>query len=259
MKSVKLITEALKQPFNFNELRWRFQSSGLKDNNQNAPWAKIVPYVDKTAIENRLDDVFGLNGWEVSFIHLAGHVTANWEDPKLSWDQKKDNKAKNIYPPQVMTQRVSNAGFICSLNLQFGEYWVSKQGTANLTDIEAIKGGESNSFKRCAAKVGIGRYLYGIGESWANFGQQGDAFPNDNRIKGSYYYWAPKPLNPQFLPKAYTDKQVENWLDDSECREDMTYIWPRLSKEQRETHKVKFQTLANKFANGTITITGQDS
>ena len=233
MKSVKLITEALLQPFNPNELRWRIHRSGFNNN----PWAILVPYIDKTAIENRLDNVFGLNGWEIEFTHLPGHVTQNWEDPKLSWDQKNANKTANVVPPQVMTQRISNAGFICDLRLKFGEEWVSKQGSANCTDIEVIKGGASNSFKRCASKIGIGRYLYGMGESWANFGQKGDAYPNKVNIKQNDYYWGAPQIATDFLPKSYSDKQIENWIKDSESREDMYYIWPRITKEQREKYQ----------------------
>ncbi len=243
MKSVKLITEALLQPFNFNELRWRVHRSGYK----NQAWAILVPYIDKTAIENRLDDVFGLNGWEIEFNHLPGHVTANWEDPKVSWEQKKINKDANFVPAQVMVQRVSNAGFVCNLRLKFGQEWVSKQGSANCTDIEAIKGGASNSFKRCAAKLGIGRYLYGMGESWANFGQKGDAYPNQVKISGTDYYWSPPNIDVAFLPKSYNDKQIENWLEASESREDMLYIWPRITKEQRTAYGNAMKTKAEEL------------
>lgn len=64
-------------------------------------------------------------------------------------------------PKQVASQ-------LCELSIYFEERheWVSKVDGAENTDIETVKGGISDSFKRAAVQWGIGRYLYKVGSLW---------------------------------------------------------------------------------------------
>jgi len=44
---------------------------------------------------------------------------------------------------------------------------------AENSDIEPVKGGLSDSFKRAAVQWGIGRYLYSLGAVWVDVEQRG--------------------------------------------------------------------------------------
>ncbi len=90
----------------------------------------VFTYVQARAIQNRLDGVLGGNNWYDCY--SAGPA----------------------------------GGVICSLSLRINGEWITKQGMAENTQIEAVKGGESEAFKRAAYKWSIGRYLYEMPEKW---------------------------------------------------------------------------------------------
>lgn len=66
--------------------------------------------------------------------------------------------------------RLADGSWVCTLSVLLdvgGEpTWVSKQDAAPSTDIEGVKGGVSDAFKRAAVKWGIGRYLYRLPSRW---------------------------------------------------------------------------------------------
>jgi len=66
-----------------------------------------------------------------------------------------------------------DGGLICGLSLRLDGEWITKWDGAENTDIEAIKGGLSDAFKRAAVKWGIGRYLYKLPSSWVACEQHG--------------------------------------------------------------------------------------
>lgn len=118
----KNYSEALKERFNDEDIEWRIQQSGISNNN---PWVIVVPYIQARAIQERLDSVFGFQ---------------NWED---TYRETKKN------------------GWICTLTVNIGNKQIKKENGADETNIEATKGGISDSFKRVASSgYGIGRYLY---------------------------------------------------------------------------------------------------
>ncbi len=104
----------LKRPFPVNKLRWR-QGQGNS--------GELV-YITARDVMDRLDDVFGVEGWSDDYEWLGDRLLC-----KIS----------------------------CKLN---GSGWVTKSDGAEDSNIEAIKGAYSDSFKRAAVKWGIGRYLY---------------------------------------------------------------------------------------------------
>lgn len=63
---------------------------------------------------------------------------------------------------------------ICTISIRIDEEWVSKADGAGDTDIEGVKGGISDAFKRAAVKWGIGRYLYSLQSPWVRL----DKFKN---------------------------------------------------------------------------------
>ena len=53
--------EKLREPFPDEDLEWRILKAS-KDPQK--PWAIIVPYIQSRAVMDRLDEVFGPDGWE---------------------------------------------------------------------------------------------------------------------------------------------------------------------------------------------------
>ncbi|MBQ7726240.1 MAG: hypothetical protein IJT66_03755 [Clostridia bacterium] len=123
----------LAEPFPFNEIEWRVLRVSKKK-----PVAQVAAYVDSRAIQNRLDKVLGRENWQNRFVTVAG----NGEQP---------------------------TAHICEISIYYpdrGE-WITKSDGAGCTDIEPVKGGLSNAFKRAASMWNLGRYLYGLKDIWA--------------------------------------------------------------------------------------------
>lgn len=97
------------------------------------------PYLQARPVMDRLDDVVGAENWKDEYVPIVG-------------------------------------GFICKLSIRLSDEWITKEDAADTSDIEAIKGGVSDSFKRAAVKWGIGRYLYDINASWADIEKRGSSY-----------------------------------------------------------------------------------
>ena len=104
---------ALKRPFPINKLRWR-KGGGANE----------LVYITARDVMDRLDDVFGVEGWSDDYEWLVDRLMC-----KIS----------------------------CKLN---GTGWVTKSDGAEDSNIEAIKGAYSDSFKRAAVKWGIATVSY---------------------------------------------------------------------------------------------------
>ncbi len=127
----------LKEPFEADKIEWRVQRSG---NKADGAWAMVLAYVTNRAIMDRLDEVFGLGGWQSEI---------------------------NIH----------DKGVTCKLSVQAGEeeiagspiqHWITREDGAEFTDIESFKGGISGAMKRAAVHLGIGRYLYDLEATFVN-------------------------------------------------------------------------------------------
>lgn len=128
----KEIEIKLAAPFSANDIEWRIQSAGI-DKNGN-PWGMVMPYITSRAVMQRLDDTLGLSGWTNTF------------------------------------SQAPEGGVLCGLSLRIGKKdkrWITKYDAASNTEIESVKGGISDSMKRAAVQVGIGRYLYKLPIEWA--------------------------------------------------------------------------------------------
>ncbi|MCL1866745.1 MAG: Rad52/Rad22 family DNA repair protein [Oscillospiraceae bacterium] len=125
--------EQLKKPFKPDEVQWRITASGK--GNDGVAKGLAVPYLDSRAIQNRLDDVVGRDNWQNSYTMLL---------------MQKDN------------------AFISTISIFHAERgeWVGKSNGAGSSDIEPIKGGLSDAFKRAASMWNIGRYLYEFEGEW---------------------------------------------------------------------------------------------
>lgn len=127
------LKEQLEKPFLDDELEFRVGAT-----NSDKTKGLALAYIQARAIQNRLDEVVGIENWKVSYKEI-------------------------------------NGGFIAKLELKINNEWIAKEDGANVTDYEAIKGGISSAFKRAASVWGIGRYLYEIESQWLPIEQKGKA------------------------------------------------------------------------------------
>lgn len=128
------LKEQLEKPFLDDELEFRVGAT-TSDKTKGLALA----YIQARAIQNRLDEVVGIENWRISYKEI-------------------------------------NGGFLAKLELKINNEWIAKEDGANVTDYEAIKGGISSAFKRAASVWGIGRYLYEIESQWLPIEQKGKAY-----------------------------------------------------------------------------------
>lgn len=88
-----------------------------------------LPYITARALMNRLDSLLGPENWRDEYIQIPG-------------------------------------GFLCGLSIRIDNDWITKWDGGGDSDIEPIKGGLSDAFKRAGVKWGLGRYLYNIPIQW---------------------------------------------------------------------------------------------
>ena len=122
----------LAYPFTADEIEWRVLLT-TKDKSK----GQVAAYIDSRAIQKRLDDVLGRENWKNHFITMPGNSN-------------------------------STTAHICEISIYYPDRqeWITKSDGAGSTDIEPIKGGLSNAFKRAASIWNIGRYLYELPGIW---------------------------------------------------------------------------------------------
>ena len=103
----------LKRPFPIGSVSFRKGPGGSKE----------LAYITARDVMQRLDEVFGVDGWSDKYEFIGGRM-------------------------------------MCNLTCNFGGTLVSKADGADDSQIEGAKGGISDALKRAAVKFGIGRYLY---------------------------------------------------------------------------------------------------
>jgi hypothetical protein len=104
--------------------------------------ALVIAYHDARTVMDRLDQAVG---------------PANWQDAYRGG---------------------AAGGVICRLELRMDGEWIGKEDAAENTNVEAVKGGISDAFKRAGVKWGIGRYLYDVPATWVTLkNEYGDFDP----------------------------------------------------------------------------------
>lgn len=143
--------DALQATLPREAVEWRVQQSGLTNGK---PWARVVPYPDARWLMDRLDEVLG---------------PANWTTDYLSGPA---------------------GGVICSLAIRVDGEWISKEDGAQNTEIESVKGGLTDAFKRACVQWNVGgiRALYRVSDCWAEFDADGQY---ESKIEGEYLSWDP--------------------------------------------------------------------
>ena len=120
------IQQALTNPLPRKGIEFRVCRASAKNKSVN-----VLPYLTARGVMQRLDEVFGIEGWEDSY-------------------------------------EVLSDGVKCKLSVNIGGEWIAKEDVASFTNIEALKGAFSDSLKRAGVKFGIGRYLYDLSGSWVD-------------------------------------------------------------------------------------------
>ena len=119
----------LADPFPADVVGWKAQS--VKNNR-----ALAVGFIDARDVMDRLDDVFGVDGWQDSYMPLGD-------------------------------------GVLCTLRIKVGDAWVEKQDVGSPSEQpdagDRNKAAVSDALKRAAVKLGIGRYLYSLPKVWADY------------------------------------------------------------------------------------------
>ena len=122
--------EQLTEPFSAAEIKWKPQV--MRGNR-----ALAVAYVDARAVEDRLDHIFGVDGWQDAY-HL-----------------------------------LPNGNVVCKLRVKIGTEWIEKSDVGGQSDqpdeSDRTKSAFSDALKRAGVKLGIGRYLYRLPQQWVSF------------------------------------------------------------------------------------------
>jgi hypothetical protein len=99
--------------------------------------ALALPYVDARAIQDRLDEVLGVAGWQ------------------------------DEYEP------LPDGSVVCQLRCRIGGEWIVKTDVGSPSEQpdggDRLKAAFSDALKRAAVKFGIGRYLYRLPSQWVDY------------------------------------------------------------------------------------------
>jgi len=131
------IADALSAFFPSTAVRFR---PGATNGNR----ALALPYVDCRAVQQRLDDVLGLDGWQDSY------------------------------------EVLSDGSVVCTLRCRIGEQWITRQDVGSPSEQpdegDRRKAAFSDAVKRAAVKFGVGRYLYRLPPIWCDWDPQAKKF-----------------------------------------------------------------------------------
>ncbi len=157
--TIHTISEALARPFDPSEVKFKPQAvKGTR--------ALAIAYIDCRVIQDRLDAVLGVMGWQDEY---------------------------TIQP---------DGSVVCKLQLKLGEQWVSKMDVGSPSEQpdqgDRLKAAFSDSLKRAAVKFGIGRYLYRLTAIWTDYDPVKKQFTQPPKLPG----WAiPATAKPAPEPK----------------------------------------------------------
>lgn len=127
------LMKALSDPFDPSEVK--FKPARVSGNR-----AMALIYVDARVVQDRLDEVLGVAGWQDDYEVLA------------------DNSV------------------VCRLRLRLADEWVTKVDVGGPSEQpdggDRMKAAFSDALKRAAVKFGVGRYLYRLPAQWCDYDPQ---------------------------------------------------------------------------------------
>ena len=130
---VEALVRALAAPFDLAEVKFK---PGAVSGHR----ALALAYVDARVIQDRLDEVLGVLGWQDSY---------------------------KVLP---------DGSVMCRLRIRLGEQWITKVDVGGQSEQpdggDRAKAAFSDALKRAAVKFGVGRYLYRLPALWADYDPQ---------------------------------------------------------------------------------------
>lgn len=147
MKSLK----ELSKPFEPCDIEW-FVGVTMQDKSR----GMAIPFITNRAVQDRLDEVCGVDGWKNEFKTL--------KDTDII---EKDGTIKG-----------KKFSYLCGISVWSDKHqaWITKWDGAEDTDVESLKGGLSSAMKRAAVQFGIGRYLYKMESPWVEIEKKGNSY-----------------------------------------------------------------------------------
>lgn len=126
----RTIHELLAAPFDVREVKFKPQ---IVKNNK----ALAIAYVDVRLVEDRLDEVLGIDNWQDDY------------------------------------EVLNDGSTVCRLRVNVNGQWVTKTDVGSPSEQpdsgDRLKAAFSDALKRTAVKFGIGRYLYRLPGQWVDF------------------------------------------------------------------------------------------
>jgi hypothetical protein len=112
--------------------------------------ALVAAYIGSRAVQDRLDEVLGVDGWQDDYPCLP------------------------------------DGSVVCRLRCRIGGEWLTKVdvgGPREQPDAgDLLKAAFSDSLKRAAVKYGVGRYLYRLPSQWVDYDPQRKQFKQTPRL-----------------------------------------------------------------------------
>jgi hypothetical protein len=128
--AVQAVADALAEPFDPKDVKFKPQ---MVKNNR----ALAMAYIDARLIQDRLDEVLGVENWQDKY---------------------------DILP---------DGSVMCRLRLNLGGRWITKTDVGSPSEQpdsgDRLKAAFSDALKRAAVKFGIGRYLYRLKAEWVDY------------------------------------------------------------------------------------------
>jgi hypothetical protein len=192
---VDALTQALAEPFDPREVRFKPQVvSGNR--------AMAIAYVDARVIQDRLDEVLGVAGWQDEY---------------------------EVLP---------DGGVVCRLRLRLGDQWITKMDVGGPSEQpdegDRRKAAFSDALKRAAVKFGIGRYLYRLPAQWVDYDPQKRQFMRTPKLPP----WA-LPRRPVAMPAEAKAPAKEAAARPSPLPADGNELRERLQKYEDQLVKQK--------------------
>ena len=183
------LTLALAEPFDPTEVK--FKPAVVSGNR-----AMAIAYVDARVIQDRLDEVCGVAGWQDEYECLP------------------------------------DGNVVCRLRLHLGDQWITKMDVGGPSEQpdegDRRKAAFSDALKRAAVKFGVGRYLYRLPSQWVDYDPQKRQFVRTPKLPPAALPRRPPPVPVE--PRAAAPKPP---ADGAELRERLQKYEDQLVKQQR--------------------------
>lgn len=184
-------TALLAEPFDPSFVKWKPQViSGNR--------AMAIAYIDARLVQDRLDEVLGVGGWQDDY------------------------------------EALPDGSVICRLKIFLNGKWIHKADVGGQSEQpdggDRMKAAFSDALKRAAVKFGVGRYLYRLPHQWVDWDAQKRQFLQTPKLPA----FAMPGSNPPVAQKASASARVAQQPPHSTQNGRTIHTLPATGKELRE-------------------------